>query len=188
LSQIFNEVVRKMVPNWPAEKFVNDMNCFVTPYRLPFMPPRYGRSGNALPKDFPDYLVYVTRETLLGSTTSLSRVSDGAHNFFLQARQMMAADRMMRTFFPWATPSARAAWPYAQTAPLALPAPQTMQLLPYFGSMPAALPEPTQTQAAVPNPFAALNAAAPALAAFMSASATALASVPALFQSTPTVI
>jgi hypothetical protein len=179
-----------MAKDWSAETFLKDMNCFATPYRLPFYAqPRYGRSGNAMPADFPDYLVYVTRETLLGGTTSLSRVSDDTHNFFLQARQMMAADRMMRAFFPWAAPSATAAWPFAKTAPPMLPAPQTMQLLPYFGSVTEALPKARQVQpAAFPNPFASFNATAPVFAAFMSAAAAALAATPALFQSAPTFI
>lgn len=155
--------------NWSADTFVEDMNCFATPYRLPFyMQARYGRSGNAMPADFPDYLVYVTREALLGGTTSLSRVSDGTHNFLLQARQMMAADRMTRAFFPWAAPSNAAIWPFAKAAPSMLPAPQTMQLLPYFANLNAAPPKMQQKQAAAfPDPFASFTAAAPVFAAFM---------------------
>jgi hypothetical protein len=68
-----------------------------------------------------------------------------------------------------------------------LPAPQTMQLLPYFGSMTAALPK-AKAPPAFPDPFASFHAAAPAFAAFMSASAAALAATPALFQSGPTFI
>jgi hypothetical protein len=179
-----------MATNWSAETFVKDMNCFATPYRLPFYAqPRYGRSGKTMPADFPDYLVYVTRETLLGGTTSLSRVSDDTHNFFLQARQMMAADRMMRAFFPWAAPSATAAWPFAKAALPMLPAPQTMQLLPFFGSVSTTLPKPQQKQAAAfPDPFGSFSAAAPVFAAFMSASAAALAATPSLFQSAHTFI
>lgn len=179
-----------MATNWSAETFFKDMNCFATPYRLPFYgQPRYGRYGNAMPADFPDYLVYVTRETLLGGTTSLSRVSDGTHNFLLQARQMMAADRMTRAFFPWAAASTTATWPFAKAAPPMLPAPQTMQLLPYFGSMTAALPHVQPKQAAAfPDLFASFHVAAPVFAAFMSASAAALAATPALFQNAPTFI
>ncbi|MGF1620779.1 MAG: hypothetical protein ACFCUR_09210 [Rhodomicrobiaceae bacterium] len=179
-----------MATSWSADTFVKDMNCFATPYRLPiYAQPRHGRSARTLPTDFPDYLVYVTRETLLGGTTSLSRVSDDTHNFFLQARQMMAADRMMRAFFPWAAPSATAKWPFASSASLTLPAPQAMQLLPYFGNLSAISPKTQQKHAAVfPDPFGSFNSTAPVFAAFMSASAAALAATPSLFQSAPTFV
>ncbi len=74
-----------------------------------------------LPDDFPNYMVYVTRETLLGLSNSLTKASIETHDYFLRTRQVMAADRMMRTFFPWCVPNPTG-WPMQSPQSWALPA------------------------------------------------------------------
>jgi hypothetical protein len=47
---------------------------------------------------FPDLLLHGTRSCLLGMTSSLTKVSGKAHDFFSHLSQALAFDRMMRSF------------------------------------------------------------------------------------------
>src|SRR5262245_60979210 len=47
---------------------------------------------------FPDLLVHGTRGALLSMTTSLTKVSGQAHRYFARVSQMLAFERMMRSF------------------------------------------------------------------------------------------
>jgi hypothetical protein len=47
---------------------------------------------------FPDLLVHGTRNALLSMTTSLTKVSDRAHQYFARVSQVLAFERMMRSF------------------------------------------------------------------------------------------
>jgi hypothetical protein len=47
---------------------------------------------------FPDLLLHGTRSCLLGMTSSLTKVSGRAHDFFSHLSQALAFDRMMRSF------------------------------------------------------------------------------------------
>lgn len=63
-----------------------------------------------LPKDFPDYLVYVTREALVATTTSLGKASAETHDALLRVNQLFVCDRMMRSVFPAGVPG-MPGWP-----------------------------------------------------------------------------
>jgi hypothetical protein len=129
----------------------------------------------SLPDDFPGYLVYVTRETLRGSTTSLSQVSAQIRDHFLMLNQMLVFDRMLRGFAPWAVPAAYGPWPHQPWA--ILPAPQKPPLLSYWGNRVPALPKPRSTPAqGDPQPDTALLAASCVTA--LSVSAALLAFTP----------
>ena len=72
-------------------------------------------SPGKLPDDFPDYLVFVTRHSLLAFTTSLTDISGEVHSFFVKLNYAFAMDRMMRSFMLWRMPGAagrRRLWPY----------------------------------------------------------------------------
>lgn len=47
---------------------------------------------------FPDLLVHGTRSALLSMTTSLTKVSGQTHRYFARVSQMLAFERMMRSF------------------------------------------------------------------------------------------
>jgi hypothetical protein len=120
----------------------------------------------ALDKLFPDLLVHGTRNALLSMTTSLTKVSGHAHQYFARVSQVLAFERMMRSFaglaaamspFPmdliagnfWngLFPSGRqipSPWPY--------PAAQSQQ--PPLAMMPF-LPNAFQARPANPNPMQA---------------------------------
>jgi hypothetical protein len=56
----------------------------------------------ALASLFPDLLVYGTRTHLLNMTTALTKVSGRAHDYFARLSQILAFERMMRSFFSFA--------------------------------------------------------------------------------------
>ena len=64
---------------------------------------------DTLPDDFPDYMVYVTRHSLLALTTSLTDASTDAHSFFVTLNFALSVDRMMRSFMQWGMPGSAAA-------------------------------------------------------------------------------
>jgi len=121
--------------------------CVPGPYHLlhPFLDQRVRRravpaQGN-LPDDLPDYLVFVTRHSLLAFTTSLTDVSGEIHTFFAKLNYAFALDRMMRSFMLWGMPGAAKA-----SEPLAVlqswfPANPAPKLIPYFSGQ-QALPTP----------------------------------------------
>ena len=78
--------------------------------------------SEGLPKDLPDYLIYVTREALVAATTSLGKASAETHDALLRVNQMLAYERMMRSVFLMGAP-AMASWPMNAVPPLALPNP-----------------------------------------------------------------
>jgi hypothetical protein len=47
---------------------------------------------------FPDLLLHGTRNALLSMTTSLTKASDQTHRYFARVNQMLAYERMMRSF------------------------------------------------------------------------------------------
>jgi hypothetical protein len=112
---------------------------------------------------FPDLLVHGTHSTLLGMTTSLTKVGSQAHRYFSRVSQILAFERMMRSFvrlagamspFPVDFGAAQS-WtnmfmPQQQnSSPWAFPPQQPAQAnaLPFFPSpfqpKPAANPAPT---------------------------------------------
>ncbi len=109
----------------------------------------------ALKTLFPDLLVHGTRSYLLGMTSSLTKVSSQAHQYFTRLSQVLAFERMMRSFvrltaavspFPIDTaalnywnglflsgPQAAAAWGYPAAKP-------QVPALPFFGGTAAQRP------------------------------------------------
>ena len=164
---------------WPVAQGYDVYSGALQPFGAMRATYRGDRAGNRLPDGFPDYLVYVTREALLGSTTSLSGTSTQVHDFFSALNQMLAFDRMLRSFAPWAMPTAYGPWPQLTTRqPWAmLPSHQPPPLLPYWGSGVPASPKPRSApMPAVSHsqPDAALLAASYATAMSVSAAFLAL--------------
>jgi len=150
----------------------------LTPFVFAGAPPK-----RSLPTDFPDYLTYVMRETLCGTTTTLSRAAAQTHDVFLGLNQAMAFDRTMRIFNPGMATSA-SAWRFFAPFALTAPPPQARPLLTYDGANRRALPKPQpaeQREARGSNP--ALDIAAPALATAMTIAATCLTVTPILMES-----
>jgi hypothetical protein len=133
----------------------------------PIPPDERGKLQRSLETLFPDMLVHGTHSTLLGMTSSLTKVSGRTHQYFSRVSQILAFERMMRSFvrmtaamspFPvdagaanyWTNmmmPQQQAASPWAFPAPQ----PKPSNVLPFF-------PNLFQPQPAKP--------AAPALPAF----------------------
>ena len=118
----------------------------------------------ALKTLFPDLLVHGTHNTLLSMTSSLTKVSGQAHQYFARVSHVLAFERMMRNFaqltaamspFPmdanyWnalfrSGPQAPAPWPYA--APQLPPQPAST-LMPF-------LPDVFQPRPPAPRPMQA---------------------------------
>jgi hypothetical protein len=55
-------------------------------------------------QSFPEYIVDVTRNSLLSLTTSLTKVSSQAHDFFARMSAALAFERMMRSCMGWFMP------------------------------------------------------------------------------------
>ena len=142
--------------------------------------PMFGVDGCAMPADestklqrsletlFPDMLVHGTHSTLLGMTTSLTKVGSQAHQYFSRVSQILAFERMMRSFvrmttamspFPvnfgaangWANmfmPQPQSTLPWA--FPVTQPKPAPANMLPFFASA-------FQPQPAAPNPAQAMS-------------------------------
>ena len=120
----------------------------------------------ALKTLFPDLLVHGTRNTLLGMTSSLTKVSGQAHQYFARVSHVLAFERMMRNFaqltavmspFPvdvmagnyWnalfrSAPQAPAPWSYAAPQLAPQPAPALMPFLPDVFQPRQATPKPVQ--------------------------------------------
>lgn len=124
---------------WPAGGSVFPFFPGLSPAALPhFMHPpmamtcyRRTPKPDALPKDFPDYMVYVTREALVATTTSLGKASAETHDALLRVNQLLACDRMMRAMLPGAAQGVPG-WPVnllnmAALAPQASAAPSPAQ-------------------------------------------------------------
>jgi hypothetical protein len=110
---------------------------------------------------FPDMLVHGTHSTLLGMTTSLTRVGSQTHQYFTRVSQILAFERMMRSMmrltaamspfpvdFGAATGWTSMFMPQQPRipSPWALPAPQAKPAaaLPFLAAFqpPAAMPQP----------------------------------------------
>jgi hypothetical protein len=144
-----------------------------------------GKLDGALKTLFPDLLVHGTRSYLLGTTASLSKVSTQAHHYFTRISQILAFERMMRSFArlpgaasPFPVDTALNYWGVlflahqATSGVWGYPAPKPAQqpVLPFFGAM---LGQPQMTPSVAPAwsdyaslftiPAAAMLAAAPAV-------------------------
>jgi hypothetical protein len=125
----------------------------------------------ALPKDFPDYLVYVMREALVATTTSLGKASAETHDAMLRVNQLLAYDRVMRSVFPGMTawPGNAAALPFASstsTAKTASP-PSRNGNTPAGASQPGSSAADLASLAGMASSVTALNAAMSLATAFL---------------------
>jgi hypothetical protein len=151
------------------------------PFPEKLAPRRAVRDQGKLPDDFPDYLVYVTRHSLLAFTTSLTDISTDAHSHFVRLNYAFAMDRVMRSFMHWAMPgAATASAPLSALQswfPAAKPEPT---LLPFFGGQ---LLSPTRPSLPAQQHYAAPQDAgqsvATAYAAMMAFSTACLNAAPA---------
>ena len=127
--------------------FLNSFGAPKEPYHLlaPHNASTNAAYTHAIPADdpdFPAYIVDVTRNALLSFTTSLTKASSQAHDFFSKLGQYFAFERMMRNCFGWVTPHAPSSiglsvpqWPVPQwlTPPPLRPQPQP-RALPWWGT------------------------------------------------------
>ena len=119
------------------------------PFPERFAPRRSTQAKETLPDDFPDYMVYVTRHSLLALTTSLTDASTDAHSFFVKLNFALSVDRMMRSFMQWGMlASAAASAPVDMMQswfPAAIPAPKQSE---YFvaAQAPHRVPSPPAPQ------------------------------------------
>jgi hypothetical protein len=127
-----------------------------------------------LPKDFPDYLVYVTREALVATTTSLGKASAETHDALLRVNQLFVCDRMMRSVFPAGVPGMMPSWPgqMAGFVPQPTPAPRAAQPARPAAASDTARAQQTPTSdladlASVASGATALNAVMSMAAAFL---------------------
>ncbi|WP_088348449.1 MULTISPECIES: hypothetical protein [Rhodomicrobium] len=140
-----------------------------------------------LPGDFPDYLTFVTRQSLLAFTTSLTKISSDVHLFFVRLNNILMFDRMMRSMMSWGMPgAAQAGFGLAQPwlTPAPQPQPQAQHMLSFWGAVPAevkALPAPQPDYAAQATQQLALaQASFPVFAAMMAVPAAFMSCAPAM--------
>jgi hypothetical protein len=118
LCQIWRKYLGSTMTYWPAGggafPFFPGFSLAALPHfmQLPLAQSCYRRTPKpaGLPTDFSDYLVYVTREALVATTTSLGKASSETHDALLKVNQLLACDRMMRAMVPAGVPG-MAAWP-----------------------------------------------------------------------------
>jgi hypothetical protein len=142
------------------------------------LPPAIGADGRPISTEesnklqrsletlFPDMLLHGAHSTLLGMTTSLTKVSSQTHQYFSRVTQILAFDRMMRNFmrmtaamlpFPvefgaaqyWANilaPQPQAPSPWA----FPVQQPHPAHVLPFFANVFQPQPAPPSRNAAMP--------------------------------------
>jgi hypothetical protein len=127
-------------------------------------------------KDLPEYVAYVARKSLLSFTTSLTKVSSQAHDFFAQINGYLAFERMMRNCFGWMMPSITPPMRMPMSTPVATTSMQQMWTTPdWFAFMPQALPKPRAAAFPINDDF-------PIYGALMAMSATFFSLAPATMQ------
>lgn len=119
---------------------------------LPKRKPRRDRTeGRWKDQSFPEYIVDVTRNSILSLTTSLTKVSTQVHDFFARINAILAFERMMRTCMSWmmpgfATPSPMEAMGMAMgtagAAPMGMAMPQMWGVPAWFANVPQFVPQP----------------------------------------------
>lgn len=140
----------------------------MTPFPATNMRRLVGRRAEPLPDELPDYMLFVTKNSLVALTDSLADASIEAHGFFARLNYTLAMDRMMRGVMAWTMPGAMA----PQVNPYAM--------LSWMPSTPAAGPKPYSYNS--PTPVRDDYASKAAHAAQSAATAcAALLSIPAAF-------
>jgi len=139
---------------------------------------------------FPEYIVDVTRKSLLSFTTSLTKVSSQAHDFFASINFYFAFERMTRNCFGWMMPTAGA----APMGPMGMAMPQMWAMpdwfapaprlsaqpkaLEWFGAQLLALPKPQPK----PAPMMGMAANMPDYGAMLALPAMFFSLMPAVMQ------
>lgn len=133
-----------------------------------------GRREEPLPDELSDYLLFVTKNSLVALTDSVADASIEAHGFFARLNYTLAMDRMMRGVMAWTMPGAMA--PQINTYGLQ-------------SWMPAASPKPYSFSSITPvrdDPAAkaahAAQSAATACMALLSISSAFLNAAPAMME------
>ncbi len=168
--------------SWMSGKPYTNAGPFHLMHPFPGMPAlrRATPVKEPLPDDLPDYMVYITRHSLLALTTSLNDASTDAHSFFVKLNFALSVDRMMRSFMQWGMPgSAAAPTPFNAMQswfPAAIPAPKQPE---YFVAASAPRPAPSLP---APQHYAtsqdASQSVATAYAALMDFSAACIKAAP----------
>lgn len=96
-------------------------------------------------QSFPEYIVDVTRNSLLSFTTSLTKVSSQAHTYFSRLSAALAFERMMRDCMGWMMPGFNPPSPMG-TAPMGFGMPNMWEFPNMFVSTPRAAARPRQQQ------------------------------------------
>ena len=119
-------MARSIMTYWPAMGGFNPFSVDALPHCMhpPIASSCYRRTPKPerLPKDLGEYMVYVTREALVATATTLGKASSETHDAFLRVNQTLAVDRMARNVFPWA--AGTSGWP-SYLASSAVPDPFT---------------------------------------------------------------
>jgi hypothetical protein len=96
-------------------------------------------------QSFPDYIVDVTRNSLLSFTTSLTKVSSQAHDYFSRLSAALAFERMMRNCMGWMMPGFNPPSPMG-VAPMGFGMSNMWEFPSMFAGIPLAAPQPRQQQ------------------------------------------
>lgn len=126
--------------------FTNNVARRSTDHLLALMPKAKREQDSPKSRDMLGYVTYVARKSLLSFTTSLTKVSSQAHDFFAHINSYLAFERMMRNCFGWMMPStsvlsmaATPNWFAFMPQTLSKPVPQTVlpmnDSLPIYGTM-----------------------------------------------------
>jgi hypothetical protein len=140
----------------------------LTPFPATNMRRLMGRRKEPLPDQLPDYMLFVTKNSLVALTDSLADASIEAHCFFARLNYTLAMDRMVRGFMAWTVPGAMA----QQSNPYALQS--------WIPSVPNAGPRPISFAGMMPHRDNGAAKAADATQSVATACA-ALLSIPAAF-------
>lgn len=136
-----------------------------------------------LPDDLPDYLVYMTRNALLATTTSLTKTATETHNFFFKLCQFLAFERFMRSVAAWWMPGI-APFYMGGVQPWMMPAAPESSYLPFWGTNAAlALPKPQSGFIGAAQPFAATASEPDVYSAMMAVPAAIFAFTPMFLDS-----
>lgn len=154
----------------------------LSPFPAPFVARSPLHRDEPLPKDFPDYIVYMTRKFLYAATTSLSRVSAQVHDFFLRISQILAFDRMVRSLWSWSIAVA-APWGYAVDQGWLRTITPEPPLLTFWGTSVPALPKPQTPTSSFTQTVPDMTSALANFASAISASAALFSFGPMFMQS-----
>ncbi len=155
----------------------------LVPFPKPSVSPSRISPEEPLPEDLPDYLVYVTRNALLATTTSLTKAATETCNFFCQLCQYLAFERFMRSVAAWWMPGV-APFYMGGVQPWTMSTAPKSTYLPFWGTNATpALPKPQNGFGGATPPFAAAASEPDVYSAMMAMPAAFFAFTPMLLDS-----